>query len=741
MSYRARIIACVTLGGGAVLSGLPGCNNPLLLTPSKRSSPGAIKVVVSTTGGDLDLDGYAITVDGVVARQVSWNRAEVVSGLDDGLHTVGLIGVANNCDATPPGPVSVSVARGDTTRVAFAVACAITGVEVTATTTGLDFDPDGYLITVDGEGNWLLPPNGVVVVSRLTEGDHEVTVTGISPNCSISAPNPRSVSIPARATVPLSVNASCVATSGSVVITAATTGSDMDPNGYSVQLDDQVRSLGVNGSITFDGVLVGDHQVAIGGLASNCAAQGTSTRTVHVTGGGTTRDTLSVAFAVSCSPTTGSILVTAVTQGVALDPDGYRLLVNGVPSWTVSPNGTTTIPHLAAGTYLVRIEEVAANCTVSGDRERSVTVTIGETTPVAFSVVCVQPGTIEVTVVTDGADPDPDGYRFHVELGTWTLPANGVLLVSPLAGGTHAVWIDGIAPNCVVIGENSRVVQVISGGPAAHVAFHLACVKTSKIALQRYQTITVVYGDGSTAVDLAPGVEPAWSPDGGRIAFGAVSCDGYYCYQSGLALMNPNGTGPVQLTTNSSDGEPAWRPGSSQIAFSRLVAGSRQLFLINADGTALSMLSLPSVLSASAPAWSPDGSRLAFTCTVQLGGSDICLVNADGTGFLRLTNYPGEDASPAWKPDGSLIAFTTLRFNGTAQIALMKPDGSGMTWVTAGVASQPAWSPDGLKLVFVSIECDYYYGCYSSGLFVVNPDGTGLARLTTGSDYAPAWRP
>jgi Tol biopolymer transport system component len=742
MRYRSRFITLFMLGGGAVLSGLPGCNNPLLLTPSKRSSPGAIKVVVSTTGGDLDLDGYAITVDGVATRQVSWNRVEVVSGLADGLHTVGLTGVANNCGATPAGSISVSVARGDTTRVAFAVACAITGVEVTATTTGLDFDPDGYLISVDDQSPSVLPPNGVLTISRLSAGTHQVTVTGVSPNCSIDAPNPLSVSVPDRSMVQLSVTATCVATSGSVVITAATTGNDPDPNGYSVQLDDQVRSLGVNGSISFDGVPVGDHQVGIADLASNCAAQDATTRTVHLSGGSTTRDTVSVAFAVSCTPTTGSILVTAATQGVALDPDGYQVRVDGLASWALPPNGATTIGHLVAGTHTVLIEGVAANCTVSGTRERSVPVTIGGTTPVTFSVICAQPGAIEVTVVTDGADPDPNGYRFHVELGTWTLPANGVVLLSPIADGNRAVWLDDIAPNCVVIGENSRIVQVTSGGPSTRVAFQLSCVKTSKIALQRGQTITVVYADGSTAVDLAPGVEPAWSPDGGRIVFGAITCfDEYHCNQSGLALMHPNGTGLVQLTTDGSDSEPAWRPGSSQIAFTRGTGSSRRLFLINDNGTGLSGLSLPGVQSAYAPAWSPDGSRLAFTCRMPPGDTDVCVVNADGTGFLRLTAYQGEDSSPAWKPDGSLIAFTTQRFTGNLEMALMAPDGSGVIRVMAGGANQPAWSPDGSKLVFTSIECDYYYGCYSSGLFVVHPDGTGLVRLTTGGDYAPAWRP
>ncbi len=144
----------------------------------------------------------------------------------------------------------------------------------------------------------------------------------------------------------------------------------------------------------------------------------------------------------------------------------------------------------------------------------------------------------------------------------------------------------------------------------------------------------------------------------------------------------------------------------------------------------------------SKPAWSPDGTRLAFTCVVDSGNSDICVINANGTGFTRLTSDPGQDALPAWKPDGSRIAFATTRYAGAYELATMNPDGGDVTRLSPGTAAwDPAWKPDGSKIVVANVVCDPSSGCSSRGLLVMNAAGTGLTMLTAGADYAPAWRP
>jgi hypothetical protein len=50
------------------------------------------------------------------------------------------------------------------------------------------------------------------------------------------------------------------------------------------------------------------------------------------------------------------------------------------------------------------------------------------------------------------------------------------------------------------------------------------------------------------------------------------------------------------------------------------------------------------------PRWSPDGSRIVFT-SEQDGDPEIYLMQADGTGGIRLTTAPGRDRG--WRGTGA----------------------------------------------------------------------------------------
>src|SRR3989442_9159121 len=79
---------------------------------------------------------------------------------------------------------------------------------------------------------------------------------------------------------------SCVAVTGSVQVTTATSGIDLDPDGYTVLLDNgQQRPLGVNRTAVIEGGSGGDHSVILFGAVGNCALAGDNPRTVHVTTG------------------------------------------------------------------------------------------------------------------------------------------------------------------------------------------------------------------------------------------------------------------------------------------------------------------------------------------------------------------------------------------------------------------------------------------------------------------------
>ena len=157
---------------------------------------------------------------------------------------------------------------------------------------------------------------------------------------------------------------------------------------------------------------------------------------------------------------------------------------------------------------------------------------------------------------------------------------------------------------------------------------------------------------------------PAWSPDGQRIAFESRRD----LNDNEIYVMNADGSQQTAITNNAvADGAPAWSPDGLQIAFER---GS-DVFVMNADGSAQARLA--TTVTAGEPAWSPDGQRIAFT-SADGGNMNIWVINVDGSGQTQLTTDPGQDLNPTWSPDGQRIAFTGIR-TGLADIHVMNADG------------------------------------------------------------------
>ncbi len=253
--------------------------------------------------------------------------------------------------------------------------------------------------------------------------------------------------------------------------------------------------------------------------------------------------------------------------------------------------------------------------------------------------------------------------------------------------------------------------------------------------------------DGSNAVGLTTGTDPAWSPDGSKIAFNGGP------NQDDIFVLNLSDGTLTNLTNHPAyDGAAAWSRDGAQIAFATNRDGPLELYVMNADGSRFTRLT-SNVGFAGRPAWFPDGGRIAFDCEVESGNRDICAINADGTGLVRLTTDPGSDSGAAFSPDGARIAFATTRFGADAEIAIMDADGTVSRLGAGVVGLRPAWSPDGTRLAYMSTASVTYTGrCYLgegahnaddfclavNDLYVVNADGTGASRFGSGDN--PNWR-
>jgi len=744
---------------------------PLLLALACESGSGPLtgnlRVTATTTGGDLDLNGYGVRVDDVLRTTVTANGVVVIADLATGSHAIALSDVASNCASSATNPAAANVpAFAETTAVAFAIACVATGVHVTTTTTGLDLDSTGYIAQVNGvTGGTAVATNGSVDITRLPAGVQSVTLGGLAANCAVSGDNPRSVTLAAGQIVTVAFEVSCVATTGVIEVRAATAGVDLDADGYRAQIGTTSQSLGINGTIRFPGLAAGDYAVTLSGAAFNCSVGGDNPRTIHVTAGGLTRDTARTTFAVSCASTTGSLRIVMTTSGADLDPNGYYVVVDEYcdyyygyycySTWEgrVGANETVTLPNIMIGDHSVAVGDVAHNCTVAGANPRTVTVPSAATVDAAFAISCAQLGAIAVTVATTGVDPDPNGYAVSFDGVTFdtsaTIGTNGTV-TAKLLPGDYTVRLSGVSLNCEITGPQA-INASVAGGSTTALTFDVGCVAARPLAfVSQADGNNEIYvikanGTGLTRLTNNPAMDndPAWSADGSKLAF-ASNRDG----NREIYVMNADGQNVLRLTNQSApDYQPTWSPDGSEMAFVSERDGHAEIYVMNAaDGSSQVRLTTDGVTPTpdGDPAWSPDGAKIAFWST-RSGTAEIWVMDADGQNPTKLTSS-GENYQPAWSPDGQKIVFRhtqSCNYSCDYDLLVVSISGLAVTPLTTGnrVDTDPSWSGDGTWIAYTAVWCDDYYGCGSPAIAAVRADGTRIVDIVPSPAFGPAWRP
>lgn len=365
---------------------LPACDDPG--APGEPST-GTLVVSTSTEGDDPDQDGYLLTVDGVDSLDLDPSGSAEVD-LASGRHALRLLGVAGHCSVAPGVALEVDLPSGSTIPVLFEVSCPATGARVTVTTTGLDIDPDGYRLVVDGSDQGSISSNGSVL-TRLDPGSRTVGLTGVTPNCAVGGLSSRTVAIVDKEVAPIEFAVVCTATSG--VIGVVISGSDGGAE-FEARVDGATPFPVESGEPAYQrGVPAGDHVVSLGAPAG-CSVE-TKPQSVTVTAGGLVRDTVKVTFSVSCVRT-GTLRVTAPTTGPIPDERYEVWSCSGLNCFydydvhfvgKVKPNGVLLAEH-EPGTYHIWMF-VPVNCLPQFDSfQKQFTLSPGDTLDVELPVAC-----------------------------------------------------------------------------------------------------------------------------------------------------------------------------------------------------------------------------------------------------------------------------------------------------------------------------------------------------------------
>jgi TolB protein len=140
-------------------------------------------------------------------------------------------------------------------------------------------------------------------------------------------------------------------------------------------------------------------------------------------------------------------------------------------------------------------------------------------------------------------------------------------------------------------------------------------------------------------------ISPSWSPNGSQIAF-VSDREG----TPQIFVMNANGSNAHKLTTSGSyNVGPSWSPKGDRILYCRRQSNDFdfQIHIINLDGTG--DIQLTTEGRNEYPHWSPDGRFVTFTSNRD-GKESIYVMRADGTLQLKVSRGRGGDARSVWSP-------------------------------------------------------------------------------------------
>ncbi len=250
--------------------------------------------------------------------------------------------------------------------------------------------------------------------------------------------------------------------------------------------------------------------------------------------------------------------------------------------------------------------------------------------------------------------------------------------------------------------------------------------------------IFVINSDGSnlkqvtdsTAQGAIPRLACSISGDGSKIVFAGEKDYNSPNPQSGIFIVNSDGSELKQVTNLTSYSSPSISNDGTKVVFTAKSNGNTDLFVVNSDGTGLKQLT-SNTLNVIPSQISGDGSKIVFLqYPNNFDETKLFVVNSDGTDLKQLTSGSSWDYYPSISDDGRKIAFISGS-DDAVELFMINSDGSGLQQLTdkkldLGTACSSI-SGDGSKIIVRSTTDKGS----NHGLFVVNSDGSEWHQLET----------
>jgi len=492
-----------------------------------------ISVTTEAVGNDYDENGYFLKIGNSYPRRVPARGVTIFGAETEGVLPIEITEVAPNCSPDPANPSTITTAAGQESQLTLRFTCAnVNGaLHVAVSTTGPDVQSAGFGLELDFSPLTLDATNAALL-PRVPGGEHTLGVDteSLQPNCRVSGPNPRTVSVAIADTTEVTIAVVCTAVP-KVVVTASTSGADLDTDGYTVTLYSPTDyyygttyeiAIPANGTVRSPYMRAGTYQGFASGISSNC--QQTGLTPIPVTLGATD---VALNLTVHCNAARQLAFVTGTGAGSEISVGSelgtslqltHNAVADSNPAW--SPDGQ----QLAFASSRDGNSEIYA-MNADGSNVRRLT-------------------------TNAAADYEP----------TWSSDGTRIAFVSERDGNREIYVMDQTGLNPVRLTNNPGLDIEPAWSPSGN---HILFARGGAFNL----TVTHVMNfDGSGVTSLGTGgnreSSPVWSPNGAQIAFVRMDASPL----GSLRIMNADGTGVHERQLNFIGPDLSWAP-DERIAF------------------------------------------------------------------------------------------------------------------------------------------------------------------------------